>query len=112
MGTYANPQKICLKASTRPRTVDKYCTGGTTNGSVSNAPLGAVNILMDADMPPSMKGMEVFLRFASAPIPKLFSDLQSERYFDNRYIYRCRYFPKNSLTLTIESFSAIGSYSR
>jgi FAD-dependent oxidoreductase domain-containing protein 1 len=40
---------------------------------------------MDADMPPSTKGMEVFLRFAYAPILKLFNDLQSERYFENRY---------------------------
>jgi hypothetical protein len=90
MGTYANPQKICLKASTRPRTVDKYCTGGYYKRLREQCPLGAVNILMDADMPPSMKGMEVFLRFASAPIPKLFSDLQSERYFDNRYKFYIR----------------------
>ncbi|MBU1711893.1 MAG: hypothetical protein KKD47_02200, partial [Proteobacteria bacterium] len=41
----------------------------------------------DADMPPLTKGMELFLRFAYAPIPKLFNDLQSECYFENRYNY-------------------------
>jgi two-component system, OmpR family, response regulator len=34
--------------------------------------------------------MEVFLRFAYAPILKLFNDLQSERYFENRYNKFCR----------------------
>jgi hypothetical protein len=33
---------------------------------------------IDADMPPLTKGMEVFLRFTYAPIPKLFKDLQSD----------------------------------
>jgi hypothetical protein len=38
-------------------------------------------------MPPLTKGMVLFLRFAYAPILNLFNDLQSERYFENRYSF-------------------------
>ena len=85
MGTHANPQKIWLKASTRLHTVDKYCTGGYYKRLREQCPFWGCPDFMDADMPPLTKGIEVFLRFAYAPIPKLFNDLQSERYFENRY---------------------------
>jgi hypothetical protein len=41
---------------------------------------------MDADMPPFTKGIALFLRFAYVSILKLFNYLQSERYFENRYM--------------------------
>jgi hypothetical protein len=85
MGAHANPQKIWLKASTRPHTVYKYCPGGAYKRLLEQCPFGAARISLMRILPPLTKGMEVFLRFTYAPIPKLFNDLQSERYFENRY---------------------------
>ena len=70
MGTHANPQKIWLKASTRLHTVDKYCTGGYYKRLREQCPFWGCQDFMDADIPPLTKGMEVFLRFTYAPIPK------------------------------------------
>jgi hypothetical protein len=62
----------------------------TTNGSVSKAFLGLSGFHGCGYAAPKYKktkGMVLFLRFTYAPIPKLFNDLQSERYFENRYNY-------------------------
>ncbi|MBU0545511.1 MAG: hypothetical protein KKH97_09250 [Proteobacteria bacterium] len=65
--------------------VDKCCTGGYHKRLREHGPFWGYPDFIDADMPPLTKGMELFLRFAYAPMPKLFNDLQSECYFENRY---------------------------
>ena len=43
-GCVCDPQKICLKASTRPHMIDKYYTGGYHKRLREHGPFGAARI--------------------------------------------------------------------
>jgi hypothetical protein len=88
MGAYAIRRQFVLRLRHAPIWSINIVQANTINGSVSKALLGLLGFHGCGYAAPKYKkgkGMELFLRFAYAPISKLFNDIQSERYFENRY---------------------------